>query len=229
MSIAGKKYVFLTLMLGMTLLLVFSRASIGQRLPDKPDERFYACLERLILKYGNNQKSWPDFREKRIVAEYLKNVHALELKDVIFARNFLGLGIGNSPEEAKNEMNRGQADAWGVPYDLIIASSRGQAGKMDILQGIFINQGLGLYNKELSENTYVVPQGRPAQPVWATSLKISMEYPPGSSPGRSISWAAPGSGRRRLPGPDQAGPDRGRRLIGQHLHGRSRQGDHDHP
>jgi hypothetical protein len=27
---------------------------------------------------------------------------------------------------------------------------------MDFLKGIFINQGMGLYNKELSENTYVV-------------------------------------------------------------------------
>ena len=124
-------------------------------LPDKPDERFFFCLERLLNLHGRNPAAWPEGREKEIVFSYLKDVHGVDPAKAVYGRNFLGLGIGQSPDQARHDTSTGLTDAWGMPYDLVMASSRSESNKWDLLRGIAINQGLGLFNPELAENTYV--------------------------------------------------------------------------
>ena len=124
--------------------------------PEKPDERFYFCLERLLNRYGSLPKRWPEGPDKDVVTTYLREVHLIKLDEAIFGRNFLGLGVGNSPDQAQEENQAGRLDAWGMPYDLIRASSRGEGGKWDILQGLAINQGLGLFNPELEGRAFIV-------------------------------------------------------------------------
>jgi hypothetical protein len=130
-------------------------AQTGKGLPEKADERFYYCLERLLNRYGNLPAHWPEGPDKDVVVTYLREVHLIKVEEAVFGRNFLGLGVGNSPDQAQTEYQAGRLDAWGVPYDLIRASSRGEGGKWDILQGLAINQGLGLFNPELENQAYV--------------------------------------------------------------------------
>lgn len=124
--------------------------------PPGPDERFYLCLERLIYRNGPDHHFWPAGPEKQLVADYLKKIHGLSLDNVVFARNMLGLGVGGTPEYARDMETMKEADAWGIPYDLVLASSRGDSEQWDMLQGIAINQGLALFNPELARNNYVV-------------------------------------------------------------------------
>jgi hypothetical protein len=123
---------------------------------EKEDERFFSSLERLMNRYGTDPEKWLAGNDKDTVAGYLRAVHGLEPSEVRFARNLLGLGVNHSPEQAAELQKNGVRDAWGHRYDLVMASSLGTGGKMDMFMGFAINQGVGLFNSQLADRPYVV-------------------------------------------------------------------------
>ena len=150
----------IVLLAALTAAMVLSSvypvaAQTDTYLPEQADQRFYYCLERLLNRYGHLPANWPQGPDREVVVSYLHDVHLITLDQAVFGRNFLGLGVGNSPEQAEEENLTGRLDAWGVPYDLIKASSRGEGGQWDILRGLAINQGLGLFNPELEGKTFI--------------------------------------------------------------------------
>lgn len=124
-------------------------------LPEAQDEAFYFCLERLLADFGSDPAKWPDKREKDVVLAYLRDKHGVNIDKAVFGRNFLGLGLGESPEDAARQLKEGRKDAWGAPYDLVLASSGDEGGFWDILSGVAVNQGVALFNQELAKQTFV--------------------------------------------------------------------------
>lgn len=123
---------------------------------DLTDRDFYRSLEQLLYKHGVNPANWPLNKNRMVVENYLLNVCGLELGDCEFGKNLLGYGVHESPEKAQQDLKKGKKDAWGMPYDHILASSPTGSKFHDFLISIGISQGAPLYNRELASKAFVV-------------------------------------------------------------------------
>lgn len=126
--------------------------------PDRPLDRFYFCLERLMKYWGNDPAGWPDGRDKTIVMKYLAEVLRLDPGTVVFGKNLLGYGVEESREQARTDLKAGMTDAFGVPYDIILASNPVPNGAkfLSLFAGVGITQKYASFNRELAQKAYVV-------------------------------------------------------------------------
>lgn len=125
-------------------------------LPEREDSRFYLCLERLLNRHGNLPENWPASLERQVVVQYLKEKHGVSTGECRFGRNLLGYGKSESKGRAIKDLQRGRVDGFGMPYDIILASSRFEARFLDDLASVAINQGWAAYNRELEDSVFVV-------------------------------------------------------------------------
>ena len=161
-----KKYIIFIIMIFVLPGIGLAAPDQGGKQPVKPgpkeaakrpsSERFYQCLERLLNGYGHDPAKWPDQVDKITVNLYLKEVLGLTPDQVVFRRNMLGYGVGETKAQARADFEKGRVDAWGVPYDLILASSGSDARVRSIMAGVAITQGFEAYNEELTEKTYIL-------------------------------------------------------------------------
>ena len=161
-----KKYIIFIIMIFVLPGIGLAAPDQGGKQPVKPGpkeaakrpsaERFYQCLERLLNGYGHDPAKWPDQVDKITVNLYLKEVLGLTPDQVVFRRNMLGYGVGETKAQARADFEKGRVDAWGVPYDLILASSGSDARVRSIMAGVAITQGFEAYNEELTEKTYIL-------------------------------------------------------------------------
>jgi hypothetical protein len=117
--------------------------------------RFYQALERLIEAYGEDHSLWPDNGDKRLIQDFLEKKDALTLSNCVFARNLLGLGIGETTKDAEEALRKGVTDAWGHPYSLILAGGKDAPKLFEVLYAIAINRGAPLFNRDISAKVFV--------------------------------------------------------------------------
>lgn len=116
---------------------------------------FYEALERLLYTYGEDHASWPDNEDKRLIQDYLEKKDALTLNNCVFGLNLLGLGMGETSEDAKEALKQGQKDAWANPYSHILASGAGIPRPFNLLFAIAANRGAPLFNRDICKKVYV--------------------------------------------------------------------------
>ncbi|MBN1381789.1 MAG: hypothetical protein JXA41_08955 [Deltaproteobacteria bacterium] len=121
----------------------------------EPVMRFYEALERLMDHYGEDHNHWPDNEDRRLIERFLNRKDALTLNNCIFGRNFLGLGIGETAEDAAKALREGAKDAWGRPYSLILAGSKDAPKPVEILYAIGANRGVSLFNRDICTKVFV--------------------------------------------------------------------------
>lgn len=118
-------------------------------------DRFYAALERLLNLHGEDHALWLDNDDRRIIEKFLEKKDALTLKNCVFGRNLLGLGIGETSKDAEEALKRGATDAWGQPYSLILAGGKRAARAFEIQFAIAVNRGIPLFNRQISQKVFV--------------------------------------------------------------------------
>ncbi len=116
---------------------------------------FYDALERLMERFGEDHACWPDNEDRRLIEAFLTRKDALTLKNCVFGRNLLGLGIGETSKTAEAAFQKGAADAWGNPYSLILTGSQEAPRIFEILYAIGVNRGLPLFNRDISARVFV--------------------------------------------------------------------------
>jgi hypothetical protein len=117
--------------------------------------RFYDALERLMDRFGEDHALWPDNEDKRLIEKFLNKKDALILKNCVFGRNLLGLGIGETSKDAEEALKQGAVDAWGNPYSLILAGSKDAPKIFEILYALGVNRGAPLFNRDISAKVFV--------------------------------------------------------------------------
>ncbi len=117
--------------------------------------RFYRAVENLIDAYGEDHALWPDNKDKRLIEKFLEEKDSLTLKNCVFGRNLLGLGIGETSKDAEEALSQRATDAWGHPYSLILASSNPAPKVFEILFAIGINRGTPLFNRDISAKVFI--------------------------------------------------------------------------
>ncbi|MBN1664275.1 MAG: hypothetical protein JW943_11800 [Deltaproteobacteria bacterium] len=117
--------------------------------------RFYQALERLFDRFGEDHALWPDTADRRLIEQFLLKKDALTLNNCIFGRNLLGLGMGETSEDAQEALRKGTTDAWGRPYSLILAGSNKAPKVLEILFGIGVNRGHPTFNRNICEKVFV--------------------------------------------------------------------------
>jgi hypothetical protein len=117
--------------------------------------RFYQALESLMDAYGEDQALWPDNKERQFVEAFLRDKDALTLRNCIFGRNLLGLGIGETAKDAEESLKQGAVDAWGLPYSMILAGSKDVPKLIEILYAIGVNRGVSLFNRDITAKVFV--------------------------------------------------------------------------
>ena len=117
--------------------------------------RFYRAVESLIDAYGEDHFLWPDNEDKRLIEKFLKEKDALTLKNCVFGRNLLGLGLGETSKDAEEALSQKATDAWGNPYSLIMAGSNHSPKAFEMLFAIGVNRGVPLFNRDICAKVFV--------------------------------------------------------------------------
>ena len=120
-----------------------------------PQERFYSNLEYLLTNYGNDPSKWAECRQNEYVQQYIWLNFQKQLDECVFGNNLLGYGVFHSPEDARHDLLEGEEDAWGKPYDQIVASSPDGNRILDIGRSVANNIGQKSYNPKLENKLYI--------------------------------------------------------------------------
>jgi hypothetical protein len=118
-------------------------------------EIFYNNLEYLLHNYGDDPSKWAECQEKADVQQYIWLNFQKHLDGCIFGNNLLGYGLFHSPEDASLDQTQGKQDAWGRPYDHIIASSPDGNRILDIGRSVANSIGQKSYNPKLENKLYI--------------------------------------------------------------------------
>lgn len=154
-SFGGK---FMKIILIITLFLSLFLISSG-RSAFCGDSEFYHNLEHLLYNYGNDPENWPDCEQKKQLSTYTRINYGKSLNECKFGDNLLVYGISNSPHDAVYDLAHGKYDAWGKPYDLILASSPDGNAFLDWPRAVGNNLGEEFYNKNLMGKLLVFLKG----------------------------------------------------------------------
>ena len=116
---------------------------------------FWCDVEYLFYRYGSNPNNWPDGAQKQHVDQYLYLNYGKPANQFEFVENLLVYGVFHSPNDAASDLAQGMQDAWGNPYDRILASSPDGNKVGDVLRAPLINVGIPLYNADLNGKSVI--------------------------------------------------------------------------
>lgn len=135
----------------LSLWFVFSSSQVSAA----GHEDFYKDLEYLLYNYGNDAGQWPECEQKQKVEYYIRVNFKVGLNETIFGENLLGYGVFHSPEDARIDQLKGGEDAWGKPYDRIVASSPDGNRLLDAVRSAGNNLGVDFYNREIKNKLFI--------------------------------------------------------------------------